>query len=92
MAEKKIEVINLQEKLKKAEQNVVETMKRHRQEKKMFDKLIGNREKEEKLMRQQIIATFRMNWAAKKIQAYWRKWRKAMSRRRRRSAFKKPKK
>lgn len=92
MSEKKIEMINLQSKVNIAKKNVEETKKIYRQEQKIFDKVVGNNERAEKRKRQERIVAFRMNWAAKKIQQYWRKWRKDMSRRRRRSSKKKPKK
>lgn len=83
IGEKKIEIMALEEKLNEAKMNVNKCRITYRKEKKIFDRLIGNREREEERLRRAKIIKFSLNWAASKIQRCWRKWRKSLLKRRR---------
>lgn len=82
IGEKKIELMDLKEKLNEAQEKVNKCMRIYRKEKEIFDRLIGNREREEQRLRKVKIIKFSLNWAASKIQRCWRKWRRSLLRRR----------
>lgn len=82
IGEKKIELFELEKKVNEAKEKVDKCWIIYHKEKKIFESLIGDREREEQRLRKVMIVKFSMNWAASKIQRYWRKWRKRLLRKR----------
>ncbi|EDW97882.1 uncharacterized protein LOC6537625 [Drosophila yakuba] len=85
IGEKMIENMELAEEHKKAKKALDEYMIGFRKVERVYKQIVVKREEEEARQRQHRILLFAMNRAAIKIQKYWRKWKRHMRKKNKRS-------
>ncbi|TDG45855.1 hypothetical protein AWZ03_007710 [Drosophila navojoa] len=78
MIEKFVENLELTDKLNEAKKKLDEYKVLYRREQRIYNEVVVKREKEEERKKQQMILKYMMNRAARKIQKYWRAWRKSL--------------
>ncbi|KAH8419084.1 hypothetical protein KR222_004646, partial [Zaprionus bogoriensis] len=82
--EKKIEILELEEKVTEARKDMDKFMKTYRKEEKIYTNIVIKYEKEEARKMQQMLLRYMMNRAARIIQKYWRQWRISLLKKNRR--------
>ncbi|KAH8359510.1 hypothetical protein KR093_007356, partial [Drosophila rubida] len=85
ISEKIIENLDLEDQLKEAQKKLDKFMVTYRNEEKIYNEVVVKRELREERERREIITSYMMNRAASKIQRYWKKWRKALKAKSKRS-------
>ncbi|KRF79082.1 dynein regulatory complex protein 9 isoform X2 [Drosophila virilis] len=83
IGEKMIEHLDLENELVEKKKLLDAFILTYKEEEKVYNNIVIKREQEDERKRQQAIMLYRMNRAARKIQNYWRAWRKSMLKRRR---------
>ncbi|EDW06620.2 trichohyalin isoform X1 [Drosophila mojavensis] len=78
MIEKFAENLELTDKLNEAQKKLDEYKVTYRKEQRIYNEIVAKREKEEERRKQEMIIRYMMNRAARKIQKYWRAWRKSL--------------
>ncbi|XP_017856375.1 PREDICTED: trichohyalin [Drosophila arizonae] len=85
MIEKFVENLELTDKLNEAQKKLDEFKLHYRKEQRIYNEIVVKREKEEERRKQEMIFRYMMNRAARKIQKYWRAWRKSLRKKNKRA-------
>lgn len=85
MGEKFCESLELTDQLNAAKNELKGFMVYYRKEKIIYDEIVIKREQEEQRQKKIAIISYMMNRAARKIQTYWRSWRRSMKKRNKRA-------